>query len=142
MLVKTTSLFRSFEFIKASIIGTLWFLLKNWCSYNTAVRKLWKKLWKTSIFKSLSVTKFICNMHFLCATKNCPPQAVGKDWFQSAREILGWNLMVMWLNKYFSKFGSEIPWWLRIPGISFFTWYFNFLQMSWLYSSINKKSVI
>ena len=29
----------SFEFIKVSIIGTFWLLLKNWCSYNTVYQE-------------------------------------------------------------------------------------------------------
>ena len=28
---------------------------------------------------------------FLCTTKKSPPEAAGKDWSQSAREILRWN---------------------------------------------------
>ena len=38
------------------------------------------------------------NIHFLCATKNSSPEAVGEDWSQSAKEILWWNLMTMWWN--------------------------------------------
>ena len=30
-------------------------------------------------------------MHFLCATKKSPPEAVGEDWCHSASEILWWN---------------------------------------------------
>ena len=52
------------------------------------------------------------------------------------------KLMTMWWNSYYSKFGSEIWRWLGILGISFFIWFFNFLQMLWLCSSVNKKSVI
>ena len=52
------------------------------------------------------------------------------------------KLMTMWWNSYHSKFGSEIWRQFGILGISFFIRFFNFLQMLWLYSSVNKKSVI
>ena len=52
------------------------------------------------------------------------------------------KLMTMWWNSYYSKFGSEIWRQFGILGISFFIQFFNFLQMLWLYSSVNKKSVI
>ena len=66
------------------------------------------------------------------------------DWSQSAWEILWSNLMTMWWNSCYSKFGSEIWRWLGniLLGTSFFRWCFNFLQMLWLYSSVNKESVI
>ena len=52
------------------------------------------------------------------------------------------KLMKMWWNSYYSKFGSEIWTWLGIWGISFFIWFYNFLQMLWLYSSMDKKPII
>ena len=57
-------------------------------------------------------------------------------------KTLWWNLMTMWWNSYYDKFGSEIWKWLGILGISIFIWFFGFLQMLWLYSSVNKNSVI
>ena len=50
LLVKSTSLSCNFEFIKVSIVGTIWFLLENWFSKNTVVRKLWKKNWARPVF--------------------------------------------------------------------------------------------
>ena len=38
------------KFIKVSIIGTCWFLLGNWCSQNTVVRKIWKKNCERPVF--------------------------------------------------------------------------------------------
>ena len=117
----------SFEFITNSIIGTFCLLLGNWCSYNSVVRNLWKNILKDQVFlhfdkipnyfrQILQIYSEICI--FLCATKKCSPEAVGKDWSQTAREILWWK---WWqCHEIHSKFGPEI--WKKVGtlGILFF----------------------
>ena len=89
----------SFEFMNVSIIGTFLFLLGNWCSENTIVRKLGKKVCgKPVFFKELQAARNVSkdslqfnkipnktsfadifrNMHFLRATKKVLQKQLAK----------------------------------------------------------------
>ena len=89
-----------------------------------------------SLWQILQTYPEICI--FCVCSKNNPLEAVGKDWSESAREILWWNLMTMWWNYYYNKFVVEVWRWLGILGISFFI-FFNFFQIFRLCSSVNKN---
>ena len=118
LLVKTTSLFDSFEFIKVSIIRTFWLLLENWCSSNTFARKrrrpvLLEELQAASIVQTFSL--------------QIPPEAVGEDWSQSVTEILWCNLVSMWWSSYYTQFGSEIWRWLGNILLGVYHFSYDFL---------------
>ena len=126
-------------------------------------KKIGKKLRKTSIFRRVGrlqeifqrfpciLTKFLIlktgfagifrNMYFLCAKKLSSRSSRRRLILKYLGNLVK-NLMTMWWNSYCSKFDSEIWRWLGILGISVFIWFFNFLQILWRYSSVNKKSVI
>ena len=130
LLVKSTSLSCNFEFIKVSIVGTIWFLLENWFSKNTVVRKLWKKNWARPVFLeelqadrnfskiSLHFNKIPNSLRQVLQTYSeicifCVPQK--KSSRSSQRRLISKcqgnlvvKLMTMWWNSYYSKFGSEI----------------------------------
>ena len=77
------------------------------------VRKLGLDIWfllQSSEFFKTSFVDIFRNTHFLRVTERSPPEALRKGWSQSARcqRNLKMNLMTMWWNSYYSKFGSEI----------------------------------
>ena len=81
-------------------------------------------------------------MHFFVRCKKKSSRSSQQRLISKCQGNLVMKLMKMWWNSYYSKFGSEIWTWLGIWGISFFIWFYNFLQMLWLYSSIDKKPII
>ena len=100
----------SFEFIKLSTKRPFDFCSEIDIIEIQLLETFETKLWKTSIFRRVAgCKKFLKVSHhfnkipnslrqeyseiciFLCAAKKSLPEAVSKDWSQSAREILWWN---------------------------------------------------
>ena len=118
----------SFEFMNVSIIGTFLFLLGNWCSENTIVRKLGKKVAENQYFSKscrlqemfqripCSLIKFLIRqvlqtyseIRIFCVLQKKSSRSSWQRLISKRHGNLVMKLIAMWWNSYYSKFGSEI----------------------------------
>ena len=118
----------SFEFMNVSIIGTFLFLLGNWCSENTIVRKLGKKVAENQYFSKscrlqemfqripCSLIKFLIRqvlqtyseICIFCVLQKKSSRSSWQRLISKRHGNLVMKLIAMWWNSYYSKFGSEI----------------------------------
>ena len=121
----------SFEFIKVSIIGTLWFLL-GYCRNvlkiqlsETYEKKFWRPVFLEESQAARNFSKVSLHFNkiprflrqvlqtyseiciFLCATKKSS-RSSRQRLILKCQGNLVMKLMTMWWNPYYSKFGSEI----------------------------------